>query len=117
MVTFGALEKMILTFPEVTVEPHFEKISFRVKKRIFATYDEKTNRATVKLSENEQDNFSSLNSNVYPVDNKWGKLGWTCIEISEVNHDLLAKILKAAFCEVAPKKLSEQIRKNEKLSH
>ena len=70
MATFGTLEKIILDFPEITVEPHFEKISFRVKNKIFATYDEKNNRVTVKLSECEQDNFSSLDSQIYPVDNK-----------------------------------------------
>lgn len=68
MATFGTLEKIILDFPEITVEPHFEKISFRVKNKIFATYDEKNNRVTVKLSECEQDNFSSLDSQIYPVD-------------------------------------------------
>ncbi|WP_274474555.1 MmcQ/YjbR family DNA-binding protein [Mangrovimonas aestuarii] len=112
MTTFGTLEKIILNFPEVTVEPHFEKISFRVKKKIFATYDEKNNRATVKLSEKEQDIFSSLSSQIYPVDNKWGKQGWTFIDLSEVNQDLLTKTLIAAYCKVAPKKLWEQIRKN-----
>ena len=70
MATFGTLEKIILDFPEITVEPHFEKISFRVKNKIIATYDEKNNRVTVKLSECEQDNFSSLDSQIYPVDNK-----------------------------------------------
>ena len=64
MATFGTLEKIILDFPEITVEPHFEKISFRVKNKIFATYDEKNNRVTVKLSECEQDNFSSLKERI-----------------------------------------------------
>ncbi|SFB76642.1 YjbR protein [Flagellimonas taeanensis] len=114
MATFGALEKTILNFPEVTVEPHFEKISFRVKKKIFATFDEKNNKVTVKLTEIDQDNFSSLSSSIYPVDNKWGKQGWTFIELSEINQDLLTKTLTSAYCEVAPKKLSEQIRNEEK---
>tara|TARA_Y100000814_G_scaffold273689_1_gene231932 strand:+ start:184 stop:522 length:339 start_codon:yes stop_codon:yes gene_type:complete len=112
MATFGTLEKIILDFPEITVEPHFEKISFRVKNKIFATYDEKNNRVTVKLSECEQDNFSSLDSQIYLVDNKWGKQGWTFIDLSEVNQDLLTKILIVAYCEVAPRKLWEQIRNN-----
>lgn len=111
MATFGALEKIALTFPEVTVEPHFEKISFRVKKKIFATYDEKNNRITIKLTEAEQDDFSSLSPSIYQVDNKWGKQGWTFVELGEINEDLLNKTLTAAYCEVAPKKLSQQITK------
>ena len=112
MGTFGTLEKIILTFPEVKVEPHFEKISFRVKKKIFATYDEKNSRVTIKLSEDEQDKFCSFSSSIHPVGNKWGKQGWTFIELSKVNQDFLTNILIAAYCEVAPKKLSKQIRKN-----
>ncbi|MCB0741845.1 MAG: MmcQ/YjbR family DNA-binding protein [Chitinophagaceae bacterium] len=107
MVTFETLEKIALSFPEVTIEPHFEKISFRVRKKIFATYDEKNNRATLKLSESDQEHFSSLNSAIYPVDNKWGKQGWTFIELDKVNEDLLKNVLTTAYCEVAPKKLAE----------
>ena len=114
MATFGTLEKIILNFPEVTVEPHFEKISFRIKKKIFATYDEKNNKVTVKLTEIDQDDFSSLSPNIYPVDNKWGKQGWTFIELGEINQDLLTKTLTSAYCEVAPKKLSERVGTNEK---
>lgn len=114
MATFGTLEKIILSFPEVTVEPHFEKISFRIKKKIFTTYDERNNRITVKLSAMDQDNFSSLSSNVYPIDNKWGKQGWTFVELNELNQELLSNILRTAYCEVAPKRLSEQVQKNEK---
>ncbi|MGS2763706.1 MmcQ/YjbR family DNA-binding protein [Sinomicrobium sp. M5D2P9] len=110
MTTFGALEEIALSFPEVTVEPHFEKISFRIKRKIFATYDERNNRVTVKLSEIDQDNFSSLSFGIYQVDNKWGKQGWTFIELSKVTQELLTEVLKTAYCGVAPKKLSEQIK-------
>lgn len=112
MATFATLEKINLSFPEVTIEPHFEKISFRVNKKIFATYDEKHNRATVKLSGIDQDNFTSTSQNIYPVDNKWGKQGWTNIELENVAQELLSDILKKAYCEVAPKKLVELIKTN-----
>ncbi|RSC93484.1 MmcQ/YjbR family DNA-binding protein [Tenacibaculum singaporense] len=110
MATFGTLEHIVMSFPEVTVEPHFEKISFRVRKKIVATHDEKNNRVTVKLSEVDQEHFSSLNLTIYPVDNKWGKQGWTFIELDKVNEGLLRDVLTAAYCEVAPKKLVEIIK-------
>jgi predicted DNA-binding protein (MmcQ/YjbR family) len=34
------LRQFALSLPETTQEPHFEKTSFKVRKRIFATYDE-----------------------------------------------------------------------------
>lgn len=114
MVTFETLRALALSFPETTEEPHFEKSSFRVKKKIFATYDEKNKRACLKLSEIDQDVFSSADrTSIYPVDNKWGKQGWTNIELTKVNKDLFIDALTTAYCEVAPKKLAEQIRRNE----
>lgn len=102
---------MALSFPEVTEEPHFEKTSFRVKKKIFVTYDPALNRASVKLSVIDQDVFSSANNAIiYPIPNKWGKQGWTFIEMPFVHKDLFIDAVTTAYCEVAPKKLAEQVR-------
>jgi len=111
MVTFDKFRELALSFPETTQEPHFEKTSFRVRKKIFATFDEKNNRATIKLSDIDQEVFSSLNrSIIYPVGNKWGIQGWTIIELDNVNLNILIDALTTAFCEVAPKKIAEQIK-------
>lgn len=114
MVSIDIFRKLALSFPEATEEPHFEKTSFRVKKKIFATYDDKNNRACIKLSEINQDVFSSADKTIiYPVPNKWGKQGWTLIELKEVHKDLFIDALTTAYCEVAPKKLADQVRPNE----
>lgn len=116
MITIDTFRKLALAFPETTEEPHFEKLSFRVKKKIFATYDDKNQTACVKLSEIDQDVFSSSDKTiVYPVTNKWGKQGWTIIEMKKVHKNLFADALTMAYCEVAPKKLSEQIKNNREL--
>jgi predicted DNA-binding protein (MmcQ/YjbR family) len=114
MVSIDTFRKLALSFPEVTEEPHFEKTSFRVKKKIFATYDEIKERACIKLSEIDQDVFSSADKTiVFPVDNKWGKQGWTLIEMSKVRKELFIDALTTAYCEIAPKKLSDQIRQKD----
>jgi predicted DNA-binding protein (MmcQ/YjbR family) len=111
MVTIDLFRKIALSFPETTEEPHFEKTSFRIKKKIFATYHEKNNRACIKLSETDQDVFSSSNKTIiYPVPNKWGKQGWTFIDLNGVKKELFIDALTTAWCEVAPKKLEEQFR-------
>jgi hypothetical protein len=77
---------LALSFPETTEEPHFEKTSFRVRKKIFATYDEMNHRACLKLSEVDQNVFSTNQTGViYPVPNKWGKQGWTFFEMDKIN--------------------------------
>ena len=114
MVTLNTLRQIALSFPEATEEPHFEKSSFRVKKKIFATYDDKHKRVCIKLSEIDQHVFSSANRTIiFPVNNKWGKQGWTFIEMNEVHTDLFIDALTTAYCEVAPKKLAGLLRPNE----
>ncbi len=114
MVSIDTFRKLALSFPEATEEPHFEKTSFRVKKKIFATYDELKKRACIKLSEIDQNVFSAADKSiVFPVDNKWGKQGWTLIEMKKVHKDLFIDALKTAYCEVAPKKLADLIRPND----
>ncbi|HMR84536.1 MAG TPA: MmcQ/YjbR family DNA-binding protein [Niabella sp.] len=111
MVSINTFKKLALSFPETTEEPHFEKTSFRVKKKIFATYDDKNKRACIKLSEVDQDVFSSFDKTIiYPVDNKWGKQGWTLVEMEKVNEDLFVDALMTAYCEIAPQKLAKLIR-------
>ena len=114
MITFKTFQKLALSFPEVTEAPHFDNTSFRVKKKIFATYDQQKGRATLKLSEIDQDVFCSVSgSAIRPVDNKWGKQGWTWVELKKVNKDLFKDALTTAYCEVAPKKLAEMVRPKE----
>ncbi len=113
MVSIETFRKLALSFPEASEEPHFEKTSFRVRKKIFATYDDKNKRACIKLSEINQDVFSSADKTIiYPVANKWGKQGWTLIELKKVHKDLFIDALTMAYSEVAPKKLANQIRTN-----
>lgn len=112
MVSIDSFRKLAFLFPEVTEEPHFEKISFRVKKKIFATYDDINKRACVKLSEIDQSVFSTTaKSIIYPVNNKWGKQGWTLIELNKVPKEIFKDALFKAYAEVAPNNLKEQLKK------
>ena len=115
MVTIENLRALAMSLPETTEEPHFAKTSFRVRKKIFATYDEKSHLACLKLSEIDQDVFVAADRNhIRPVDNKWGKQGWTLFEIEKVHKDLLVDALSTAYCGVAPKKLQGQIKMDDK---
>lgn len=101
------IRELSLAFSEAAEEPHFEKPSFRIQKKIFATVDLKNNRACVKLSVSDQDIFSLFDkTTIYPVPNKWGQQGWTFVELKTVRLAVLKDILAAAFCEVAPPKIA-----------
>lgn len=105
MITFEELKKYALSFPEATMEPHFEKISFRIRKKIFATYDEKLHRAVVKLNEVDQDTYALIGGgSIYPVPGKWGRQGWTAMELDGVEEDLMRDIVSNSYESVARKR-------------
>lgn len=110
MIQIQTIRKFALSLPETIEEPHFEKTSFRVKKKIFVTYDATANRLCVKFSEVDQSIFSVLDkTSIFPVPNLWGKQGWTFIELDKLADEIIIDAVKCAYQTVAPKKLSEQI--------
>lgn len=112
MISAQIVRKLALAFDEAEELPHFDKTSFRVKKKIFATLNEKQQRATLKLSESDQSIFSLYGdkTTVFPVPNKWGKQGWTQFLLDKVDEEFFNDALVAAYCEVAPKHLSAKYR-------
>ena len=98
MVTFETFKKIALSFPETSEQPHFEKPSFRAGKKIFATYDQKKNLASLKLNEIDQSVFTAFNPTIiFPVANKWGKQGWTFFDLTAVREDLFTDALSLAY--------------------
>jgi len=109
---FENIRNIALSFPETTESPHFEKTSFRVKGKIFLTFDVPKNQICVKLPQNEQNLFCLYDkATIFPVPNKWGKQGWTLADIGQVPKKMLKDLVTAAFITVAPKKLAESIQK------
>lgn len=111
MIDLEFFRKTVLSFPETMEQPHFEKLSFRVRKRIFATFDVTSNLACVKLSEIDQNVFSYIKeSGIFPVPGNWGKQGWTYINIELVSEEIFKDALTTAYETVAPKKLVAMLK-------
>jgi hypothetical protein len=109
MVSVEYARALAIKYPEVLELSHIEKISFRIKSKIFLTINPPYNRACVKLSPMDQDVFCSFNKEViYPVPNAWGKNGWTLINLKKVRKTMFKDILNSSFVNVAPKKISEK---------
>ncbi|MEO7977389.1 MmcQ/YjbR family DNA-binding protein [Flavobacterium sp.] len=105
MVTIETFRKLAMSFPDTNEEAHFEKISFRINKKIFATFDKKNNHAVLKLNEIDQSVFcASGEMSFYPLPNKWGKQGWTIIELSKVRPDMFEDALEYSYKNVISKK-------------
>lgn len=108
MISLKTFRELALSFAEVTEQPHFDKASFRVKKKIFVTLDEAKNIACVMLSVNDQSVYKLIDETmIWPVPNKWGQKGCTFVDLKKIKKDLLTEMLTAAYCKIAPKNLAE----------
>lgn len=115
MIKIDTLRKIALSLPDTTEQPHFEKTSFRVGKKIFATLDVDNMIACLKLTVNEQDLFSLYDkSAIYPVPNKWGKQGWTYVNLKSIRQDMLTDALTAAYNGITEKNMLIKKRKQKK---
>lgn len=110
MVTVASFCKLAMSFPGTIEQPHFDKRSFRVKKKIFATLHEKEKRVVIKLSAIDQSVFCAFDTTViYPVPGGWGRQGWTIIELKKVKSSMLKDALTVSWRSVAPKGLIDQL--------
>ncbi|MEQ9298179.1 MAG: MmcQ/YjbR family DNA-binding protein [Cyclobacteriaceae bacterium] len=112
MITLDHLRTLSLSFPETTESPHFDKSSFRVRKKIFITYDGEVNTTNIKLTPENQDVFCLGDKGLSPVPNKWAKQGWKAVDMTRVHRQFFEDAIIAAYCTVAPKKLAEEVRLN-----
>ncbi len=111
MIKIAEVRKIALAFDEASESPHFEKTSFRVRKKIFATLDTEKKQVVLKFSLVDQSVFSGFDSAaIYPVPGGWGTKGWTIVELDRVGKDMFQDALITSYCEVAPKKLAEKYR-------
>ncbi len=111
MVSLAEVSKLALTYEGADESPHFEIISFRVKKKIFATLNKAEGRACLKLSLIDQDVFSTTNPGIiFPVPNAWGKYGWTLVNLKRIRKTVFRDALNCAYCNVAPALLANKYR-------
>jgi hypothetical protein len=98
MVNIETFRQLALSFPEAVELPHFELTSFRTKKKIFATYHQKINRAMLKLPLVDQSVFCSYDNTVFfPVPGFWGSNGSTFVELEKVKKHVFKDALTIAY--------------------
>jgi hypothetical protein len=115
MVTGDSFRELALSFEDATEEPHFEKTSFRVRKKIFVTLDEKENIACVMLSLVDQSAFSAYDKTVmYPVPNAWGKYGATYINLKKVKKTMLKDAIACAYRHIISKSERQKAARKKK---
>jgi hypothetical protein len=108
MVDLESARNYCLKLPEVQEYDHFGKPAYAVKKKIFATLWLEEKRATLKLSPDQQDVFCLEYAALLPVKGKWGKFGWTNVDLNKIDADIFSNALTTAWLNVTPKSMSKK---------
>lgn len=113
MISSTSFRNAALAFSNVVEQPHFEKTSFRIKGKIFATMDIANKQASLKLPPNEQAVYLLMKP-VFasPATGAWGKQGWTRFDLTKVAAPVMREALSTAYTTVAPvKKAAKPVKK------
>ena len=95
---------MALSLPGTIELPHFDRASFRVNNRIFATMAEEKKIAVLMFSPIEQSVFCVFDKTViYPVPGGWGRQGATIFELTKVKKAMLKDALTVVYNEIVGK--------------
>ena len=103
MITAANFRKTALEFDQVSEKPHFDKASFRIREKIFATLDIVNKKASMKLTESEQSIYCLIRPSIaIPATGAWGKQGWTVFDLKKVPMNIIKEAMGKSYLNVAP---------------
>jgi hypothetical protein len=109
--TSDDFRRIALSLPEACEQAHMGHPDFRVRKKIFATLGVPDNDwGMVKLTPELQKMWVRTEPAAFePVNGAWGRQGCTRVCLAEVDEATLRDVLEAAWTNVAPKGLADQL--------
>ena len=106
MLSWQTARKLALALPEAEELPHFDKPSFRVRGKIFATLSAPDARVTLKLSPADQMALTTLDGEaIRAVEGYSGRSGWTEVKLEQTHAEQLQGLLLQSWRQVAPRRL------------
>jgi YjbR len=108
MATAKDLRRLAMALDGTSESPHFDRIAFKVA-RIYATLAADGKSANLKLTPDEQQLKCLTAPDAFaPVDNAWGRQGWTTVTLAALDAPELEAALRIAWVHtrVKPKQKS-----------
>jgi hypothetical protein len=102
MMIADEFRSLALSLPEAVEQAHFERASFRVRGKIFATL--KGDQAVLKLAVEEQTALVAADPDTFFLPG-WNHQGWTGVRLGQADPAEIEALLETAWRNVAPKKL------------
>ena len=105
MITVREVRKLALSLPEAVEAPHFDRASFRVRGKIFATIAPDGDSGMLKLDLDQHEALLESDPRAFFSFGGWSRNGATGVRFSAVRKALFRDLLAQAWRNVAPKKL------------
>ena len=105
MVTQDRVRQLALRLPEAAELPHFDRPSFRVRGKIFATMPPGPETMVVRLPADRRALLIEVEPAVFSL-TPWTAGGWTRVDLGRIDDERLAELLEASWRGVVPKRLA-----------
>ncbi|NBB16909.1 MmcQ/YjbR family DNA-binding protein [Caulobacter sp. SLTY] len=100
------IRALALSLPLAEEQPHFDRASFRVKGKIFATLPPGGEQLVLKILPEIKESLKQSDPEaVIPLPGGWDRGGWTLLDIERMDDEKLANLIRLAWRQVAPKTL------------
>ncbi len=100
------IRALALSLPAAEELPHFDRASFRVRGKIFATLPPGGELVVLKLPVLVKESLVQEDPGaIVPLPGGWNKGGWTQIAIGRMDPPKLSDLIRLAWRGVAPQKL------------
>lgn len=110
MTTSSVFREIALSLSGTTEAPHFDRAAFKVK-RIYATLAADGLTANLKLTPDEQEFKAMMAPDAFrPIDNAWGRQGWTMVVLAAVERAELQAALEMAHAHATGSARARQLQ-------
>lgn len=98
------IRALALSLPLAEEQPHFDRASFRVTGKIFATLPPASGEVVLKLPPEIKESLRQSDPTaIRALPGGWDRGGWTLIDIGSMEDEKLADLIRLAWRQVAPK--------------
>lgn len=98
-----------LKMPEAVESSHQGARDWRVRNKVFATFDAAKGLVGLKLTPEQQDLLMAASTAFFPANGSWGARGWTKTTLIDAPADHVVAALRMSWINTAPKILARSL--------
>ncbi|AYQ34295.1 MmcQ/YjbR family DNA-binding protein [Runella sp. SP2] len=110
MIDVEKAHEVLVNMPNAKEEAHFDKPAYKIKGKIFATFNIENKWVTLKFTPEQQTIFCEDEA-FYPVPNKWGQLGWTHVSLDKVRLIAFEEGVNTSYENIVAMKTKKRVEK------